>query len=73
MKEIKNMLLIIALILLMASGCGVKPEPTSDPIVPSENASSSTPLIATLDEKNYSMHSGELFAKNGNILIYADK
>ena len=84
MKEIKSMLLIIALILLMASSCGVKPEPTPDTTIPNEDTvtteeantkeeSSSTPFITVSDEKDYSMHSGELFAKNGNILICADR
>lgn len=73
MKEIKSMLLIIALILLMASGCGVKPEPTPDTTIPNEDTVTTAPFITVSDEKDYSMHSGELFAKNGNILIYADK
>lgn len=68
MKKIISMF-IIALILLMTSGCGVKREPTLDPTIPSNNSgtteeattkeeSSSTPLVAVTDEKNYSMHSG---------------
>src|SRR5665647_3965648 len=69
MKEIKSMLLIIALILLMASGCGVKPDTT----IPKEDTVTTAPFIAVSDEKSHSMHSGDLFAKNGNILIYADK
>lgn len=70
MKEIKCMLLGITLILLMVSvtvsGCGVKPEST--PSTPP-----STPFISISDEKSNSMHSGVLFAKNSNILIYAGR
>ncbi|HWP96582.1 MAG TPA: DUF5050 domain-containing protein [Syntrophomonadaceae bacterium] len=77
MKELRSMLFIIALIPLMVSGCGVKPAPPASSTIPYEEAAktaaeaSGTPIITVSDEKNYSLHSGELFAKNGNILIYA--
>lgn len=80
MKKIK-VFLGIALILLMVSGCGPKPESASDNAIPQGEAASKedaatkpgiagTPITSVPDEKSHSLHSGELFAKNGSILIY---
>jgi len=85
MGVIKNRwrrLLWLGLILVLVSGCAAIPGSATDPTSPGtsspaiENSektgATSQDLITVSDEKNYSMHSGELFARNGHILIYAE-